>query len=490
MLAVVARCILEGGQFASLITSYGSISEFQKKIEIYLRYGGFVSQYQIMAKNKGKRNSASFNAILHGYQEHWLHQIHSRENKERSKIVYVAHEVADISGYPVFRSDLSGLGSGRNWIVRNGKTELTEGTVWIEEMMEIMTDRMWFHQRQRNSTKDGKIKIRYTRRNVKDRVTKGKNDKRERPATDLLRETIDLRPDHSRVLQYLIEQGRERELIPVLDQIRQEQKKLFEEIHPGRKIESEGEHTDSGQYHNDFWHSGMEEVEVDDHGAVVHGSRDEEVILENGEKNKIRHRHVFRSYGVGDGMASFARHKDALIESRKDARSIMGYTYRILSRNTKNTLSQNAEFPRDLRLWGGVDRFVDMKLRELDRGLCDRARSEYVSWLEAGYDLGKLGLREETLDQTKHKRRKEELERLKKVVRSVIEFILMIPGVRSALKSSDTIWKQFQEMMVMVAPTKDPDAKTNVRHQSRPTRKSKKEDLDGTERGILPDLDL
>ena len=73
----------------------------------------------------------------------------------------------------------------------------------------------------------------------------------------------------SKVLQYLIEDGRKDALIPILAEIQECQIELFEEIYEGRRIVAEGEHVDSGQYHFDHWHTGIAESEVEDHGAVV-----------------------------------------------------------------------------------------------------------------------------------------------------------------------------------------------------------------------------
>ena len=91
----------------------------------------------------------------------------------------------------------------------------------------------------------------------------------------------------------------------------------------------------------------------------------------------------------------------------------MGYTLERLVGNTELAEKQNEEYPRDLRLWRAIDQFVDRKLRELDPELCDKARLQYADWIEAGYDLGKLGINEETAEQSKHKRRKKELEDLR-----------------------------------------------------------------------------
>lgn len=432
-------------------------------------------QYEDMGKNKGKRNVATYNAVLHGLQSHWLHLLHTKQSKKRQKIVFVAHEVMDGSDYPVFRSDVKGLGSGRNWILRDGKAELTDGPEWVEEMMEMLTDGMRYDTRQRNATKDGEFRIRYTPRDVEDRKKKGKTDKKGRQLTDLMRETIDLRPDHSKVLQYLLENGRKSELLPVLAEIQAEEIRLFEEIHHGRRILSNGEHTDSGQYHFDHWHSGIEEIEVHDHGAIVVDGPEGEEVLKSGENKKVRKRHLFRIYGVGDGMASFDRHRSALREAGHDAKSIMGHTIKKLARNTKSAKKQNGEFPRDLRLWRAIDKFVDQKLRELDPGLCDKARTEYVEWLEAGYDLQKLGIKEETLEQSKHKRRKKELESLQAAVRVVMELILAIPGVVFLLKSSETVWKKIDDLLTMVAPKEDPEVQPKKRRRSQPSVKKSTE---------------
>lgn len=441
------------------------------EIQVSDGFRWFFVQHEGMGKSNGKRNVATFNAVLHGIQSHWLHLLHTKQSKERQKIVFVAHEVIDGSDYPVFRSDVKGLGSGRNWIVREGKAELTDGPAWIEEMMEMLKDGMKYDTRQRNKTKDGEFRIRYTPRAVEDRKKKGKTDKYGRQLTDLMRETIDLRPDHSRVLQYLLENGRKSDLLPILAEIQAEEIRLFEEFHPGRRILSNGEHTDSGQYHFDHWHSGIEETEVDDHGAIVADGPDGEALLKSGEKKKFRKRHFFRIYGVGDGMASFDRHRSALREAGHDAKSIMGHTIKKLAKNTKSAKKQNGEFPRDLRLWRAIDKFVDQKLRELDPELCDKARTKYVEWLEAGYDQQKLGIKEETLEQSKHKRRKKELEGLQAAVRDVMELILAIPGVFFLLKSSETVWKKIGDLLTMVAPKEDPDVQPKKRRRSQATVK-------------------
>ena len=119
--------------------------------------------------------------------------------------------------------------------------------------------------------------------------------------------------------------------------------------------------------------------------------------------------------------------------------------------------------PRDIRMWRQVDEFVDLKLRQLDPALCDRARKEYADWLQHGYELEKLGIRKETLEVTKHKKRKHELSTLKSAVRAFLELILAIPGVMQILKANDSLWSKLQDLTEMVAPEKEEDLKAEAK---------------------------
>lgn len=444
-----------------------------------------------MSTSAGKRGRGTRISVIHGWQDSWLHWLHSKESKERQKIVYVAHEVIDGTDYPKFKSDLSALGKGRNWIRKDGKLNITPGKKWVEEMFQLIDDCSWFHRRMRSAISKGqnkgKQKIRYTQRYVNDRSVLSKTDKHSRPETDLLRETIDMRPDHSKVLEYLIEDGRKNDLIPILAEIQECQIELFEEIYEGRRIVAEGEHVDSGQYHFDHWHTGITESEVDDHGAVVelvnqgsckgkaNANEKEEKLLIKGKKEKFRLRTPFSAYGVSDGMASFDRHRRALEDDGRDAKNIMGFTHDKLLGNIELVKEKNKKrlveragrkceeireqdvMPRDIRMWRQVDEFVDLKLRQLDPALCDRARKEYANWLQDGYELEKLGIRKETLEVTKHKKRKHELATLKSAVRAFLELILAIPGVMQILKANDSLWSKLQDLTEMVAPEKEED---------------------------------
>ena len=440
-----------------------------------------------MSKSKGKRGGATRISVIHGWQDSWLHYIHARESKARQEIVYVAHEVLEGTDYPKFKSDLSGLGKGRNWLRQDGELKITPGKEWVEEMFKIIDDCSWYHQRMRNTIpkgeNQGKVKVRYAERNMNDRSVLSKTDKHSRPETDLLRETIDMRPDHSRVLQYLVEDGRKNDVFQILAEIQQHQIEMFEEIYEGRKIVSEGEHVDSGQYHFDHWHSGITESEVGDHNAVVELLGDgpdkdkEEKVLVQGKKEKFRLRTPYSSYGVSDGMASFDRHRSALESDGRDAKAIMGFTHAKLLGNIEFVKERNRKrlekrkpkissgdsqekniLPRDIRMWRQVDEFVDLKLRELEPKLCDKARKEYADWLQDGYELAKLGIREESLQVTKHKKRKYELENLKAAVRFFLDLIMKIPGVMQIIHDkTNPISNKFKELVEMVAPEKEED---------------------------------
>lgn len=454
-----------------------------------------------MSKSKGKRGGATRISVIHGWQDSWLHYIHAKESKARQEIVYVAHEVLEGTDYPKFKSDLSGLGKGRNWLRQEGELKITPGKNWVENMFQFIDDYSWYHQRMRNTIQkgenQGKVKVRYAVRYMNDRSVLSKTDKHSRPETDLLRETIDMRPDHSRVLQYLVEDGRKNDVFQILAEIQQHQIELFEEIYEGRKIVSEGEHVDSGQYHFDHWHTGIAESEVSDHGAVVELLGEglekdrEEKFMVNGKKDRFRLRTPFSSYGVSDGMASFDRHRSALESDGRNAKAIMGFTHaKLLSnidfvkeRNRKrlekkpHTRSEDIQdqevMPRDIRMWCQVDEFVDRKLRELDPNLCDKARKEYADWLQDGYELAKLGIREESLQVTKHKKRKHELENLKAAVRFFLELIMKIPGVKQIIHDkTNPIAKKFNELAEMVAPEKENDLT-----QDKKAKKAKKENI-------------
>ncbi|MGB6221632.1 hypothetical protein [Haloferula sp.] len=207
----------------------------------------------------------------------------------------------------------------------------------------------------------------------------------------------------------------------MIDEIRIEQVRLFELIYKRHAV-CLGEHDDSGQFHNDIWHTGIYEKIVNDSGAVVSGKLSSELPVQPGGEMTIRYRQVFRRYGVSVGMTSFDRHRRALEDSHLPASIVMGWTAEVLERNSKSaakikraksgTQMQVCEEARDLRMYSALDAFVTAKLRPLDPEIYDRAAAEYVAFLKTGYAEGKLGLEAETAQISKLKRRIKDLENL------------------------------------------------------------------------------
>lgn len=363
----------------------------------------------------GKRRDATRGGIEHGVVTHATHQrdkkAFEKRRGARKQKAFVAVQIAEPGGdYPPFQSNLSAIGDGANWLVgrRSGEPMLSEcgGDRWIELMSRIRSWANHYHQRQVRSVEikvppkrgamDRTVKTKlvrqvgYYRRKVKDRVTLGPTDKHARKETDLMRETIDLRPDHSRALQYMLGNRKmRRAVVNALDEIRREKIRLFEEIY-GRRVVGVGEHPDSGQYHNDLWHTGIRSDLVTDSGALVEGKDASNVT--GGQSKKVRLRNEFRQFGVSVGVASWDRHRAALEEFGADTHSLMGEEIQIIVRNTETAEKQNGEPPRDLRLLNRLDAFVRERLEKIDPDLCRRANEEYVHWLKVGYGQGKLGL--------------------------------------------------------------------------------------------------
>ena len=91
------------------------------------------------------------------------------------------HEIADPDDYEPFQSDISRIGGGRNWIVRNGRRlSEFEGDAWIKMMLRIGRTNDHYEQRQVRKGKVG-----YYRRMVRDRMQLSETDKTHRPKTDV-----------------------------------------------------------------------------------------------------------------------------------------------------------------------------------------------------------------------------------------------------------------------------------------------------------------
>lgn len=330
-----------------------------------------------------KAGRATVHSIRHSDQSSETHKRdveQAKVNRNKKKALWV--EVVDEK--EPFRSDVSLLGGGRRFALRqkDGKRKLESmsSRAWEDELIEQKNSLSWYHQPRKNS-KSG-----YTVRKIKDRTKLGDRDRRARNDTDLLRETIDLRPDHSRAMQYLLQAGHVEKVREMVAEIRLRKILCFEALHPGRKVVYVSEHDDAGQYHHDLWHTGITQAKDKSH---------------RGEP--VRERVPFKRFGVGVGVCSWYRHFKALSEgggTSETAGQTMGPAHTVLRRNIASADEQNGEPARDIALVNDLDEFVAAKLEELASGLSGpdrdiplRAREEYKTWLTEGYGSGELGVR-------------------------------------------------------------------------------------------------
>jgi hypothetical protein len=393
------------------------------------------------------------NSGPHGVVSNKLHQIHQAQQKARlaRKVKFIAVEIVEPGeSYPPFRSDVTGVSAGRNFVLEKSVLKLLDGAEWLSRLRAAGREYSWHHQRQVRKGKVG-----YYKRNVKDREKLSPTDKNAREETDIRRFTIDLRPDHSRAVQKILAAGMKDPLDGVLTEIRGEMVRLFEEIY-GRRVLFVGEHPDSGQYHNDLWHGGIEEVEIEDEGAV-RGT--------GGEKRVVRRRTPYRAFGVGVGMDSFDRHRSALVDGgmgENDVKALMGLTLELINRNAAATQLQNkGEVPRDLRLNRALDEYVQRKLGELSPELAAEAGSEYLAWIEKGYRDGALGVQEKTTKVTEEVRElRKRVEELDKEVSSlwairdgVMKFLpklLERLGLAALRELGEELWDMFCKLAELV----------------------------------------
>ena len=344
------------------------------------------------------RNNATEHSVGHGNQSSILHGIDVEKNKElqhqRKANKTEPRKVVPDYEEPVFRSDVSALGGGKCFRITRGQAILMDGKEWEQSLWEAARDMNWYHQAQKG--KAGKII--YKRRKIKDRIKLSPTDKHQRPQTDVARQTIDLRPDISRAVQYMLEAGMKKEAASLTASALQFKIQLFEKFYPGRRIIFTGEHDDAGQHHDDLWHTGIiectdEKIKGRENGKVVNRSK--------------RERTPFVICGVGVGAAYWSRHFSALRDtgySPEDIKSFASRTLVALQEDTETVIERYRCKPRDVCLFAVLDRLVYRKLQKLAPEIAKRANLEYAQFLKENYCAGKIGVK-----QSKSKRLEQEL---------------------------------------------------------------------------------
>jgi hypothetical protein len=319
----------------------------------------------------------------HSNQRNKVHEQHTLEAKKRQfEQLLASYEVLqEFSDYPPFKSKVSDLGPGNNWILLDDKMKEVDGEDWLMEMYHLAAENEHFHVRNQSNTK-----VYYRQRKIRDRDKLSPHDKTHRPKTDLRRFTIDLRPDQSRAIQKMLSAGKTAEARELVDKIRDECIRLFQTIYH-RDVRAVSEHTDSGQLHFDLWHSGIRDVEVHDSCADVIDGK-----LVNGFRRLIRERTEYRAFGVGVGVASWHRHRKAIEDAGKKPSDIVNKeTLDTITKMAKLKKKETQEIPRDMRYYEALDKYAAIEISYSARDLADDALSEYIDWLSVGYKAGKLG---------------------------------------------------------------------------------------------------
>lgn len=378
----------------------------------------------------GLDQSATRATVAHGNVNSWLHEVHQAEQKERKvkarrRVVY--EDVVPEDEPDKFESNLLGLAppgmKGRTFWREQGAGPLVEmdGGEWEAKMnAKGPLLKTWHEKRKRAPTKKKKRKpgeeFGYHPHKLKD--------------SDLKRMTIELRPDHSRALEYLAAREPRSMMAELLSAVRAEKVRLFEEIY-GRKVLAAGEHCDSGHYHNDIWHYSSEEMKVGDETVIIRGN-------------------FFRKYGVGPGAARWDRHLRVLGELGHDP-AVTGALPLVVAEDEKNALRDNGEEARDLRFMRALDAFVEKALFEIDPVVVERAKKEYGDFLVEGYGKGELGVKgAKTRQQAKMEELEKEVGFLRGAVAVFREFLAVLvrlPGMDKVL-SSKAVAPLFQKVLM------------------------------------------
>lgn len=352
-----------------------------------------------------KRGRSTYTARAHGNPHSKIHardkssQAERKARHAKGRFVFVeGHHEGEV--YPPFESVFPGMEDGYCWQVKRGEDgkvagiEPMEGEAWEQKLAEQTASLSWYHQWQERKGRDGS----WRKRKTKDRAKLTARDRRERPDSDVERATFELRPDHSRAVQYLLEAGREEEVRKLLLGARVKKCQLFEEIY-GRTVTYGAEHSDSGQHHDDLWHDGIREIKDD-------------AIRKTGIR---RERTLHREYGVGPGVSAWSRHENVLrihcLARGRDHREVMGKTIDAIAQSTAKAEEQNGSPPRDLEFYKQLDDWMGFELAILDMATMKKATSEYAEHLIKGYEQGLLGfVRKETPREAKLRVWVEELE--------------------------------------------------------------------------------
>lgn len=315
-----------------------------------------------------KRGKATNRSIKHGVQSHPIHKADMEEQRRRMAVKkkFVIREEMPEDAYPAFKSDVSKL-LGKSYVVTNGRPQRVGETLWLEKITEAQKEFSWYHNNQ--------------------------NRCRKIPGGDLQRKTIDLRPDHSRVIQYLLEEGRDDQVQTSLERIQAKKVELYERIYH-RKVLFSAEHTDSGQHHNDLWHTGIEVLK--DTITPKKSTWYEDKLMPKGVPIPLRKRTEHREFGIGVGAASWSRHLSAFKESGMEDEEIFPFfeaTWDAIMNNFKRAEERRNEPPRDYLLQIELDEFVRDELKGISPKLYDRALGEYVLDRRRGYEAGLLGVK-------------------------------------------------------------------------------------------------
>jgi len=369
-----------------------------------------------------KRGRATYQSIAHGNANSEKHRDDVKmfkllqDKKEKGRWVY--HELAD-GKYAPFKSSFlqsslgeNGLPAGRNYrrvqtTLGGGSLELVEGQGWERELTESMKFYDHYHSPPNEKRKYWKTE------KLRDRVLDAEGKEIGRyPASDIKRETIDLRPDHSRALQYMLASGRKGEVEQIMAEARALKIELFEEIY-GRKVLFVGEHNDAGQAHDDLWHCGI--------------TITDENISKQKEPRYARERVPFRNYGVGSGTIAWIRHMEALADAGWDKGKIQELCAEVVKVVEWNKEKEELRHPkdglRDVRLHRALDDFMNSKLAAVAPIDASRARTDYVAWLKRGYESRLLGLKksaEQVVEEAKSSLA-EKLEQAEELVREKSE---------------------------------------------------------------------